>query len=82
MAVRFGALSPGEPVLRVFSTRAQTGEAPDDVPIVDVCRATTSAPTYFKPQLAGGKTCSDAGVGYNNPTMAAIKQAVRHFPGS
>ena len=84
MAVRFGALSPGEPVLRVFSTRAQTGEAPDDVPIVDVCRATTSAPTYFKPQLVGGKTYSDAGpgVGHNNPTMAATNQAACHFPGS
>jgi hypothetical protein len=42
--------------------------------ILKVCRATTAAPTYFRPQVIGESQFSDGGVEYNNPTFEAIKE--------
>jgi uncharacterized protein len=47
-------------------------------PIVDALMATTAAPTYFRPASSekGGRF-ADGGVWANNPTMAAIVDAIR-----
>lgn len=39
-----------------------------------VCRATTAAPTFFRPQEIDGRFYSDGGVGINNPTDRAIDE--------
>ena len=42
--------------------------------IWEVCRATTAAPTYFRPAKIEGKIYSDGGVGTNNPTLEAFAE--------
>jgi hypothetical protein len=42
--------------------------------IWEVCRATTAAPTYFKPIKIDGNYYSDGGTGANNPTFEAIRE--------
>lgn len=43
-------------------------------------RATTAAPTYFKPVELGGDLYSDGGIGASNPTAIAIHEARTLFP--
>ncbi|KAI9649163.1 hypothetical protein NHQ30_001730 [Ciborinia camelliae] len=42
---------------------------PLQIPIWQVARATTAAPTYFKPFKLGDERFVDGGFGYNNPTQ-------------
>jgi patatin-like phospholipase/acyl hydrolase len=55
----------------------------DDIKIYDACIATVSAPTYFKPHTIryDSKLCSfiDGGVFINNPAMAGIAEAMKHY---
>lgn len=52
------------------------------LPVWEVCRASTAAPTYFPahPLTVEGRACSliDGGVVANNPTACAIAEAMRH----
>lgn len=53
-----------------------------DLPIRDVCRASTAAPTYFPahPMEVDGlpRSLIDGGIVANNPTACAIAEALRH----
>jgi len=53
-----------------------------DLPVWEVCRASTAAPTYFPahPMTIAGRDCAliDGGVVANNPTACAIAEALRH----
>jgi patatin-like phospholipase/acyl hydrolase len=42
----------------------------------DAARATTAAPTYFKPFVQDGKEYSDGGVGFNNPVQLVFEEAL------
>lgn len=52
-----------------------------DLPVWEICRASTAAPTYFPahPMTVEGKACAliDGGVVANNPTACAIAEALR-----
>ncbi|ROU05688.1 patatin-like phospholipase family protein [Lysobacter enzymogenes] len=52
-----------------------------DLPVWEVCRASTAAPTYFPahPMRVEGRDCAliDGGVVANNPTACAIAEALR-----
>lgn len=52
-----------------------------DLPMWEVCRASTAAPTYFPahPMKVEGRACAmiDGGVVANNPTACAIAEAMR-----
>ena len=43
-------------------------------------RATTAAPTFFKPVMMGGELYSDGGIIASNPTAVAIHEARTIFP--
>jgi hypothetical protein len=45
-----------------------------DHEILKVCRATTAAPTFFRPQRIGDNNYSDGALGYNNPTLEAFDE--------
>lgn len=53
-----------------------------DLPLWEVCRASTAAPTYFPahPMTVEGRGCAmiDGGIVANNPTACAIAEAMRH----
>jgi hypothetical protein len=42
----------------------------------DAARATTAAPTYFKPFVKDGTEYSDGGVGFNNPIQLVFEEAL------
>jgi hypothetical protein len=46
----------------------------DNHDIVKVCRATTAAPTFLRPQVIDGRNYTDAGLGINNPTEETIDE--------
>jgi hypothetical protein len=48
--------------------------------IYKVCRATSAAPIYFRPQVIDGKIYTDGADGLNNPTEQAIRE-VREIHG-
>lgn len=73
-------MTPSEPeILRSYGVK---GLAPDDTwTIWEAARATSAAPTFFKP-LERGKGYQvvrwyDAGMGYNNPAYIARSEAMR-----
>ncbi|KFA75735.1 hypothetical protein S40288_04987 [Stachybotrys chartarum IBT 40288] len=51
--------------------------------ITEAARATSAAPTYFKPIRLGrdGVEYVDAGLGYNNPCAVLVNEAHDQFPG-
>ncbi|KEY67742.1 hypothetical protein S7711_04062 [Stachybotrys chartarum IBT 7711] len=51
--------------------------------ITEAARATSAAPTYFKPIRLGrdGVEYVDAGLGYNNPCAVLVNEAQDQFPG-
>ena len=48
--------------------------------ILEAARATSAAPTYFPPIEIDGDLYVDGGIGYNNPTEEAIREAHRIWP--
>ena len=78
--------------LLVPATEGQNGEVwvyktphhPDyqldgDAPMREVAAATSAAPTYFEPFQKEGYTYLDGGIWANNPTMAALVEALSCF---
>ena len=51
----------------------------ENVSMVDVALATSSAPTYFPIHEIAGEYYTDGGVWANNPTLCGITEAFRHF---
>ncbi|MXZ89884.1 MAG: patatin-like phospholipase family protein [Chloroflexi bacterium] len=91
---RLGEKTLGESKYRLLipSTEGRNGEVwvfktphhPDyrldgDTPMSSVASATSAAPTYFTPFEQGGYTYLDGGVWANNPTMAALVEALSCF---
>lgn len=64
----------------MFKSRL-SGEEELDAALKDVCRATSAAPTYLRSYRLdfGGKerVCVDGGVYINNPSMAAVADAIK-----
>ena len=50
-----------------------------DAPMREVAAATSAAPTYFEPFQKEGYTYLDGGIWANNPTMAALVEALSCF---
>jgi predicted acylesterase/phospholipase RssA len=48
--------------------------------ILEAARATSAAPTYFPETSIDGDCYVDGGIGYNNPTEEAIREARRIWP--
>ena len=78
--------------LLVPATEGQNGEVwvyktphhPDyrldgDTPMREIAAATSAAPTYFEPLQKEGYTYLDGGIWANNPTMAALVEALSCF---
>ena len=65
-----------------FKTRHLKTETDEDAKLVDVCRATSAAPTYLPAYnlTFGGKlrTCIDGGVFMNNPSVGAIVEVSKY----
>ncbi|KAF8532066.1 acyl transferase/acyl hydrolase/lysophospholipase, partial [Trichophaea hybrida] len=70
------------------ATLFRSYEAPNDpfgsVSIVEAARATSAAPTYFKPiqikTSTENKSFVDGGLGHNNPVLHLIKEAKMAYP--
>ncbi|KDQ57927.1 hypothetical protein JAAARDRAFT_34743 [Jaapia argillacea MUCL 33604] len=69
---------------RLFRTYPSPKNASYDCTIWEAARATSAAPTFFKPIDIGDTVKErfvDAGLGNNNPTMRVIEEADLIFPG-
>ena len=68
----------------MFKTRLAQWDARYDLTLSSACRATSAAPTYLPSYdlIHDGKqrTCVDGGVYINNPSMAAIADALKSNP--
>ncbi|KAH7122841.1 ankyrin repeat-containing domain protein [Dendryphion nanum] len=53
---------------------------PFEAKVWEVARATSAAPTFFKPIILGGIRYGDGGTGWNNPAEEAINEAHRIWP--
>ena len=64
----------------------RTYSSQDEEPIVEDCtiwqaaRATTAAPTFFKPITIGNQSFIDGVMAHNNPTSLALREVARVFP--
>jgi patatin-like phospholipase/acyl hydrolase len=52
-----------------------------DTRLVDVCLASSAAPTFFEPHEIGGELFIDGGVHSNNPAICAYVDAITVFEG-
>ncbi|KAL2270072.1 hypothetical protein VTJ83DRAFT_2256 [Remersonia thermophila] len=50
-----------------------------NIMIWEAARATTAAPTFFKPQVVGGEAYVDGALGANNPVDYLLREAVQEF---
>ena len=66
----------------LFRTYSSQYEEPivEDCTIWQAARATTAAPTFFKPVTIGNQTFIDGGMAHNNPTSLALREVARVFP--
>lgn len=68
----------------VFFTQHTAGRTEPDLPLWQVVRATTAAPTYFPPlkieRLGQATALIDGGVFANNPALNAFVEAQKLFP--
>ncbi|GAB4149302.1 MAG: patatin-like phospholipase family protein [Patescibacteria group bacterium] len=73
----------------IFNSQLAKMDSEHDYFIKDVARATSAAPTFFKPARVDNpdsvssniRTLIDGGVYANNPAMLALQEAFRLFPG-
>jgi len=76
--ISVAARSAGIPeLMRTYNTA--TADA-SEAKIWEAARATSAAPTFFEPVLIHGIPYSDAGTGWNNPSMEAIAEAHKIWP--
>ncbi len=74
----------GEVVL--YKSRGLAGNSAPDISLLDVCLATSAAPTYFPPhqlKKAGGQVSDvlvDGGLVANAPDLAALTAAIKRWP--
>jgi len=64
---------------RVFRTNAISRGKGDDISTLDVALATSAAPTYFPPHVAGGRTFVDGGLVANAPDVVLMTEAIGVF---
>ncbi len=68
-----------------FKTRYANVEDNYNYSLFDVCKATSSAPTYIAPHLIGKKNnkdrqlCIDGGIYNNNPTISVLIEVYKHY---
>ena len=62
----------------IFRSFGANQEANRKVTLADVARATSAAPTYFKPMSVGSRTLVDGGLVANAPEMIAISEVIRN----
>ncbi|KAF2190033.1 FabD/lysophospholipase-like protein [Zopfia rhizophila CBS 207.26] len=65
-------------LLRTYGTRL---DSPSPGRIWEVCRATSAAPTFFRPIVVDRIKYGDGGLVANNPTRLAIQEASEIWPG-
>lgn len=67
---------------RASNIKDENGEAIYDCDMVDVCRATSAAPTFLPSYIMNysgkDRVLIDGGVYMNNPTMAAVSDLLKH----
>jgi len=51
-----------------------------DMPVYQAARATSSAPTYYEPELINGQRYVDGGISANNPVLVALAEAAVLWP--
>ena len=51
-----------------------------DATLLDVCLATSAAPTYFKPHVIDGRAMLDGGLVANNPDAIILVEIARRWP--
>jgi predicted acylesterase/phospholipase RssA len=66
-------------VLRSYDTHYDDDELSNCL-VYEAARATTAAPTFFKPSKINGTTLVDGAFGYNNPTKLAYSEAIDLWP--
>jgi Patatin-like phospholipase len=70
----------------IFRTYGAEGVSPSKCALWQAARATSAAPSFFKPMFIDtprpGITYVDGGLGYNNPAHVAIDEAQRIWPTS
>lgn len=70
----------------IFRTYGTEGIRPNKCPLWQAARATTAAPSFFKPTYIAipppGIHYVDGGLGYNNPAQIALVEAHRIWPDS
>jgi uncharacterized protein len=66
--------------VRLFMSGAFGRAHADPTSLVDVCLATSAAPTYFPPHTLGGRAMLDGGLAANNPDALALLEVARRWP--
>ncbi|KAK6516638.1 hypothetical protein TWF506_006536 [Arthrobotrys conoides] len=75
VAVQSQNIDGGPKIFRTWGKKAIN----EQVRIWEAVRATSAAPTFFKPMNIGGIEYSDGGLGYNNPAMLTYLEVVQTY---
>ncbi|KAF3316009.1 hypothetical protein TWF173_002789 [Orbilia oligospora] len=75
VAVKSQNIDGGPKLFRTWGQRA----IDEQVRIWEAVRATSAAPTFFKPMNINGVEYSDGGLGYNNPAMLTYLEVVQTY---
>ncbi|KAF3209374.1 hypothetical protein TWF191_000431 [Orbilia oligospora] len=75
VAVKSQNIDGGPKLFRTWGQRA----IDEQVRIWEAIRATSAAPTFFKPMNINGVEYSDGGLGYNNPAMLTYLEVVQTY---
>lgn len=71
----------GPPILfRSYDIRGYGLTPANECPIWQAARATSAAPTFFKPMRIGMVKYADGGLGYNNPSQLAVDEVRKIWP--
>lgn len=65
--------------VEIFMSGPIGGKYASDLSLLDVCLATTAAPTYFLEHNVDGEAMLDGGLTANNPDMLAITELIRCY---